>query len=339
MEKHNKVTRQGAPTETIGIDLGDKISCYAIVDEMGNLMEEGKFRNQPESIRKHFGQGVPARVALEVGSKSAWITRELKQLRHEVIVANARQVKWITASDQKNDRVDALKLARLARVDTELLAPVEHRSESQQAELSVIRARDAVVRARALLVNAARGMAKGLGHRLPKAITKTFGVRTLKDLPAPLRPALAGLLEQIDQLSATIHGYDEAIARLIERHPEVVRLKTISGVGPLTAMTFVLTLGSAERFTHSRDVAGYLGLRPRQKQSGVCDPQLGIAKSGDRYLRKLLVQCAHHVLGCFGRDSALRRWGLVKSEGSKNAKKRAIVAVARKLAILLHVCG
>jgi transposase len=336
MGKHSKVTRQMTPAETIGIDLGDKFSRYAIVDEMGNLVEEGKFHNQPESIRKHFGHGIKARVALEVGSQSAWIARELKQLGHEVIVANARQVKWITASDQKNDRVDALKLARLARADTKLLAPVEHRSEAQQAELSVIRARDAVVRARALLVNAARGMAKSFGHRLPKAITKTFGVRTLQDLPAPLRPALEGLLQQIDQLSATIHGYDEAIAGLIERHPEVVRLKTISGVGPLTAMTFVLTLGSAERFAHSRDVASYLGLRPRQKQSGACDPQLGIAKSGDKYLRKLLVQCAHHVLGRFGRDSALRRWGLLKSEGSNNAKKRAIVAVARKLAVLLH---
>jgi transposase len=336
MEKHSKVTRQATPVETIGIDLGDKISRYAIVDEMGNLMEEGKFHNQAESIRKHFGQGMRARVAIEVGSQSAWIARELKQLGHEVIVANARQVKWITASDQKNDRVDALKLARLARVDTKLLAPVEHRSEQQQAELSVIRARDAVVRARALLVNAARGMAKGIGHRMPKAITSTFGVRTLQVLPAQLRPALEGLLQQIDQLSAAIQGYDEAIAQLIERHAEVKRLKTIRGVGPLTAMTFVLTVGSAERFAHSRDVASYLGLRPKQKQSGTCDPQLGIAKSGNKYLRKLLVQCAHHVLGRFGIDSSLRRWGLVKSEGSKNAKKRAIVAVARKLAVLLH---
>ena len=153
-------------------------------------------------------------------------------------------------------------------------------------------------------MNAARGMANGFGHHSPKAITKMLGVRTLQDLPVPLRAALEGLLQPIDQLSATIHGYDEAIAGLIERQPEVVRLKTISGVGPLTAMTFVLTLGSAERFAHSRDVASYLGSRPRQKQSGARDPQLGIAKSGDKYLRKLLVQCAHHVLGRFGREEA-----------------------------------
>ena len=104
---------------------------------------------------------------------------------------------------------------------------------------------------------------------------------------------------------------------------------------PLTATTFVLTLGRRERFAHSRDVGSFLGLRPRQKQSGERDPKLGISKSGDKYLRKLLVQCAHHILGHFGKDSSLRQWGLSKSDGSPG-KKRAVIAVARKLAVLLH---
>ena len=159
-----KSSEHRLPEETIGIDLGDKMSHYAILSGEGTLVEEGTFRNQPESIRLHFS-GKPARIALEVGSQSAWISRELKQLGHEVIVANARQLKWITAGDNKHDRVDARKLARLARVGEELLAPVEHRSAEQQADLSVIRSRDALVRARTLLVNAARGIAKGVGHR------------------------------------------------------------------------------------------------------------------------------------------------------------------------------
>ena len=116
------------------------------------------------------------------------------------------------------------------------------------------------------------------------------------------------------------------------------RLTSIPGVGRLTAVTFVLTLGRAERFAHSRDVGGFLGLRPRQRQSGARDPQLGISKSGDPYLRKLLVQCAHHILGHWGKDSALRQWGLSKSGGAK-ATKRAIVAVARKLACCCTACG
>ena len=327
MERH--------PAETIGVDLGDKMSRYAILNEEGVVVEEGSFRNQRESIAKHFGQRGRARVALEVGTQSAWIAREFTQLGHEVIVANARELKWITSSDTKNDRNDAVKLARLARADRNLLAPVEHRTAEQQAELAVIRARDALVKSRSLLVNTARSLAKGFGLRLPASITHTFGARALAGLAENLRTAMSGLLEQIDALGVKIRDYDQRIAEVAAQHPEVERLASVPGVGTLTATAFVLTLGRKERFAHSRDVGSFLGLRPRQKQSGERDPQLGISKSGDKYLRKLLVQCAHHILGHWGKDSSLRQWGLSKSDGS-SGKKRAVIAVARKLAVLLH---
>jgi transposase len=333
MKKLSKMpTRMG---ETIGIDLGDKVSRYCIVDHHGDVVEEGSFRNQASSIEKHFA-GEPRRIALEAGAQSAWISRELEQLGHEVIVANPRELKWITSSDTKNDPADARKLALLARADVRLLATVEHRTAEQQAELAVIRARDAILRARTLLINSARSIAKGFGLRLPKSITGTFGERAIDALPEFLRTALVGLLEQIDALSRTITDYDQKIGALAEQHPELARLESIPGVGRLTAMTFVLTLGRAERFAHRRDVVGFLGLRPKQRQSGARDPQLGISKSGDPYMRKLLVQCAHHILGHYGKDSALRRWGLAKGEGGKKATLRAIVAVARKLSVLLH---
>ena len=334
MKKDIKTKKQ-MEMETIGIDLGDKMSRYCMVNREGEVVEEGSFRNQVSSIETHFS-GEPRRIALEAGGQSAWISRELKRLGHEVIVANARQLKWITASDTKNDPVDARKLALLARADVRLLAPVEHRTADQQGELAVIRARDAILRARTLLINTARGIAKGLGLRLPKSITATFGKRALVDLPVMLRTALAGLLEQIDGLSQHIGSYDQQVGELAARHPEVERLTSIPGVGKLTAVSFVLTLGRPERFAHSRDVAGFLGLRPKQRQSGARDPQLGISKSGDPYLRKLLVQCSHHILGHWGTDSALRRWGLAKGEGGSKATLRAIVAVARKLSVLLH---
>ena len=333
--KKDSSRKEQKPGEIIGIDLGDKVSRYVVINEDGEVVEEGTFRNQITSIEKHF-RGEPRRIALEVGAQSAWITRQLQQMGHEVIVANARQVKWITSSDQKSDRVDAKKLAWLARADVRLLAPIEHRSAEQQAELSMIRARDAVVRARTLLVNAARGIAKSFGQRLPATVTATFGKRALTMVPPMLQAALTGLLEQIDALDKQIHDYEEHIAQAGARHPEVEKLTSIPGVGTLTALTFVLTLGRAERFSHSRDVAAFLGLRPRQRQSGALDPQLGISKSGDEYLRKLLVQCAHHTLGHWGQDSALRRWGLAKGGGAKGATRRAVVAVARKLAVLLH---
>jgi transposase len=333
MKKRSKMPKQRG--ETIGIDLGDKVSRCCIVDRDGDVVEEGSFRNQVGSSEKHFGDR-PRRIALEAGAQSAWISRELKRLGHEVIVANPRELKWITSSDTKNDPVDARKLALLARADVRLLAPVEHRSAAQQTELAVIRARDAILRARTLLINSARSIAKGFGVRLAKSITGTFGERAIDTLPEFLRTALTGLLQQIDALSGEIAGYDQKIGQLAGAHPELTRLESIPGVGRLTAMTFVLTLGRVERFAHSRDVAGFLGLRPKQRQSGARDPQLGISKSGDPYLRKLLVQCAHHILGHYGKDSALRQWGLAKSEGGNKATLRAIVAVARKLSVLLH---
>lgn len=334
MRQHNKGKTQ-MRMETVGIDLGDKLSRYCILDPDGEVVEEGSFRNQPSSIQKHFS-GERRRIALESGAQSAWISRELERLGHEVIVANVRELKWITASDHKNDQRDAHKLARLARADAKLLAPIEHRTAEQQGELAIVRARDAIVRARTLLINTARGIAKGFGVRLPKTVTARFGSRALACLPDYLRTALAGILEQIDALGGRVAAYDQQVAEAAQRHPEIERLASIPGVGTLTALTFVLTLGRAERFAHSRDVAGYLGLRPKQRQSGARDPQLAISKSGNRYLRKLLVQCAHHTLGRWGADSALRRWGLAKAEGGKRAALRAIVAVARKLAVLLH---
>ncbi|MFI5103799.1 MAG: IS110 family transposase [Terriglobales bacterium] len=333
--KNRSKTQEQMPKETIGIDVGDKMSRYCMVDQDGEVVEEGSFRNQASSIEKHFG-GEPRRIALEAGAQSAWISRELQRLGHEVIVANARELQWITRSDRKNDATDARKLALLARADVRLLRPVEHRSAEQQAEPAVIRARDAILRARTLLINTARGLAKGFGVRLPKSITRTFGQRAAAALPEFLRPALAGLLEQIDALSQCLGSSDQQVGELAAAHPEGERLTSIPGVGALTAVTFALTLGRPERFAHSRDVAGFLGLRPKQRQSGARDPQLGISKSGDPYLRKLLVQCAHHILGPFGPDSALRRWGVAKCVGGKKATLRAIVAVARKLAVLLH---
>lgn len=333
MKKVNKT--QDQMMETVGIDLGDKQSRYCVLNQAGEVVEEGTFRNQVGSIEKHFA-GPRRRIALEAGGQSAWISRELQRLGQEVIVANPRQLKWITASDSKNDPVDARKLAMLARADVRLLHPIQHRTAEQQAELLVIRARDAMVRARTLLVNMARSAAKGFGKRLPPSITASFGARALSSLPAHLQGALEAVLQQIDELSRQIRSCDQRIHELAAGHPELQRLESIPGVETLTAMTFVLTLGNAQRFAHSRDVAGYLGLRPRQRQSGARDPQLGISKSGNGYLRKLLVQCAHHILGHWGKDSALREWGLAKSEGGKKATLRAIVGVARKLAVLLH---
>lgn len=323
---------------TIGIDLGDRRSRYCVLDESGEVLWEGSVATTPKAMREQFGALHRSRVVIEVGGHSRWASQELAQCGHEVIVANPRNVKLITQSTRKNDRVDARMLARLGRVDPELLSPIRHRSEAAQVDLAVIRAREALVEARTQLINCVRGMVKATGERVSKCASERFSEQAAEQMPPRLRPALAGLLEQIEQLNEAIRGYDCQIAYLAQtRYPETARLEQVDGVGTLTVLTFVLTVEDPGRFSKSRQVGCYLGLRPKQSQSGESDPQLRITKTGDVYLRQLLVNCAHYILGPFGADCTLRRWGLqLAARGGKNAKKRAIVAVARKLAVLLH---
>jgi len=247
-------------------------------------------------------------------------------------------MRLIYENDRKCDRVDAESLARLARLDPKLLAPIHHRDASRQADLAVIRARAAVVAARTQLINAMRGMVKAIGGRLPSCSTKSFHLKVDSAIPESLRLALEPLLAEISSLSESIRSYDRQIEELAKtKYPETTVLRQVTGVGALTTLSFVLTLEDPHRFGKSRDVGAYLGLRPKQRESGNSAPQLGITKAGDHELRRLLVQSAQYILGPFGPDTDLRRWGLKLAErGGKNAKKRAVVAVARKLAVLLH---
>ena len=219
-----------------------------------------------------------------------------------------------------------------------MLSPVKHRSAKAQADLTVIRARAGLVRARTALVNTARGLAKSYGQRLRGCNVRNMNPEKAEGLSPELRTALEPLLAGIESLSERIRECNEGIERLAqEGYPQVAQLKQVKGVGTLIALTFLLTLEDAHRFRQSRDVGCYLGLQPGRRNSGQSEPQMHISKEGDPYLRTLLVQGAHHILGPFGADSDLRRWGLKLAErGGKSGKKRAIIAVARKLAILLH---
>jgi transposase len=244
----------------------------------------------------------------------------------------------IGESRRKDDRFDARTLARLARIDPELLGPVQHRSRKAQADLTVIRARAGLVRARTSLINTARGLTKSYGERLRGCSPRKMNRELAEKLSPELQSALQPLLDEIESLSERIREYNDRVQQIAqESYPEVARLEQVKGVGTLIALTYVLTLEDPRRFRKSRDVGCYLGLRPGRRNSGQSEPQLHISKEGDPYLRTMMVQSAHHILGPFGADSDLRRWGLKLAErGGKNAKKRAVVAVARKLSILLH---
>src|SRR5260221_6588630 len=156
---------------TIGLDLGDRWSFYCVLDEAGQIILEQKLPTTPEAMKQTFGKIPRSLIALETGTHSPWVSRLLRELGYEVLVAHAHKVQWITKSNRKDDRHDARTLARLARVDPELLGPVRHRSAKAQIHLTVIRARAELVSARTALVNAARGLVKSYGERLPKSGT------------------------------------------------------------------------------------------------------------------------------------------------------------------------
>ena len=325
-------------TTFLGMDLGDKHSHLAILDLHGDLIEEIRIPTSKASFQRKFSGLPPARVAMEVGTHSRWASHLLKELGHEVLVANARKLRAIYDNPRKGDRADAETLARLARVDPDLLFPIHHRSPQAQADLAIIRSRDALVRSRTLLINHVRGIVKSSGSRLPSCSAHSFSKKVEPSIPDPLRPALLPLLETIGSLTQQIRAYDRQIETLCRmQYPETCSLQQVSGVGALTALAFVLTLEDPTRFAKSREVGPALGLVPRRDQSGDRDPQLPITKTGNAFLRRLLVGSAHYILGPFGPDCDLRLWGLQLAErGGKNAKKRAVVAVARKLAVLLH---
>lgn len=323
---------------TIGLDLGDRSSFYCVLNGAGEVLLETKVTTSPEAMRETFGKMPGSRIALETGTHSPWVSRLLSELGHEAIVAHARNVRLIGQSRRKDDRVDAQALARLARIDPRLLSPIQHRSAQAQADLSVIRARYGLIRARTALICTARGLTKSFGERIRGRNPKAFRPAMGQTLSPQLQTALAPLLCALEAITAQVREYDDQIEKLAEEaYPEVALLKQVKGVGTLIALTYILTLEDPRRFRKSRDAGCYVGLQPGRRNSGQSEPQLHITREGDSYLRMVLVQGAQHILGPFGEDSDLRRWGLKLAErGGKNGKKRAIIAVARKLAILLH---
>lgn len=323
---------------TIGIDLGDRYSFFCELDATGEILEEGRIANNRKALKKRFEPIPPARVVMEVGSQSPWISKYISNYGHEVIVANPRKLRLIYRNESKSDRVDAQYLARIGRLDPELLAPIQHRSLDTIVDLNVIRNRDLLVRSRTRMISHVRSVIKVVGGRVPKCQAYLFAERARLYIPPELQETLFPVLDLITVLDAQIADREQRIEELAQtKYPETELLTQVTGVGTITALAFILTIEDPTRFSSSRSVGSYLGLRPRQKESGDKQPQLGITKAGSVLMRKLLVQSAHIILQNKSPDSDLKRWGKAIAErGGRNATKRAAVAVARKLAVLLH---
>lgn len=242
---------------TIGIDLGDRFSHCCVLGIDGEILTEGRVRSTPEGMARHFRGLAPTRIAIEVGTHSRWLSQLLSEWRHEVIIANPRNLRLITESTRKSDRVDARMLARLARVDPNLLSPIAHSSKETYLDLAQLRARELLVRSRTRLMNAVRGILKSAGLRAPASGSSPFPAKVSAFVPDELKPALQPLLETISHLNKQIYAFDKAIEVLAtKQYPETARLRQVSGVGPITALQFVLTVGDPHRFRHSRTLAG-----------------------------------------------------------------------------------
>jgi transposase len=329
------MTKNTTSETTIGCDLGDKISEICVLNRDGSK-QRASVRTTQKAMTLWFTRA-PAHVVIEVGAHSRWVATLLKALGHRVTVSNPRRVKLISESNNKTDRHDAELLARLGRMDVELLAPVEHRSAQAQADLAVAKGRDTLVATRTKLVNHIRGTVKSFGERLPACQAESFVRRTRELIPPALKPALEPIYDTLEGIDKQIRVQDDMIEQVAKRYPDTEVVSQIHGVGVLTALVFVLTIEDKNRFDNSRMVGAFVGLRPRKSSSGNDDPQLRITKAGDPFLRRLLVNGANYILGPFGKDSELRRWGLeLAKRGGKNARKRAKVAVARKLGVLMH---
>ena len=325
-------------TEVIGIDLGDRSSQLVGLDANGEVVATGQVTTTAAAMTKQFSSIGRKVIAIETGTHSPWVSRLLTQLGHRVVVANSRKLRLIYENRRKNDRVDAEYLARLVRMDPKLLEPITHRSERDQQHLSILRSRDKLVRTRSGLITHVRGTVKSIGLRAPACSAEAFVKRATPIIPKELKDALDPVLRTIAHLNQEIAGYDRRVEQLAKTdYPAAQLLMQVSGVGPVTSVAFVLTVGDPGRFARSRTAGAWVGLTPGQSASGQSDPQMRITKEGDNYLRRLLVSCAQYILAPNRPDSDLRRHGLaLAARGGKNAKKRAVVAVARKLAVLLH---
>lgn len=326
------------PTTTaIGMDIGDLWSHICVIDDDAEVSERTRIRSTPHGLERYFGKRPRTHIAIEMGSHTKWMYMLLTELGHEVLVADSRKLRAIYENENKDDDVDAETLARLRRIDPKLLHPVVMKKEDDYSALATLRARDRLVQVRTKLINSVRGMVKSTGHRIGKCDANYFD-RRRDEIPDELHTALLPIMDCIEKLTKEIRQLERVVDRLCEVvYPETKHFQQINGIGPVTALAYLLILGDPHRFEKSRKVGSYVGLRPKKDKSGQSDPKLRITKCGDRYLRRLLVGAAHHMLGPFGKPSALRDWGLhLDARGGKGARNRAAVGVARKLAVLMH---
>lgn len=323
---------------TIGMDLGAGKSAFCILTPDGKRREEGELPTRQLEMQTFFAFQPPSRVVIEASGPSRWVAEVATSCGHEVVVANPREFRLIAESHRKTDRNDARILADFGQIRPSLLHPVQLRGLKCQIARTLLSARSLLVSQRTRLINVIRANVRNLGQPLPTGSAACFHRKAKELIPTELQPSLSPLMEILESLGKAIATYDKEIERTCkEDFPETSILLQVPSVGPNTALCFIATIEDPHRFRSSRDVGAYVGLVAMQRSSGSKNPQLRISKRGDKLLRRLLVNSASHVMGGKAIDSDLKRYGeRMKGRGGQAAAGKARIAVARKIAILLH---
>ena len=330
---------------TIGMDVSDRTTkiCVMTKAEGGErriVVETTCATTKAgfEEALSKFDRSWP--VVFETGTHCRWMDRLFKEMGFKTIVGNPGKIPSITKSNTKNDRNDARELARLAIADPAMLHPVFLRDEVYQQMLRFHHARNVLLSQRTQTINQIRGFAKSMGYRIECSSTEKFHELSKADWPRELEECAWPLMGVLKTVNLKIKAYDRLIERLAERpefKPMVERVRVVYGVGVIGSTVFVAAIGGRpDRFDHTRDIGAYLGMIPKQDQSGDDDKQLHITHAGADIVRATLVECAGVVMMSNAKDTDLKLKGLrIAMHGGGIAKKKAKVAVARALAVTM----
>lgn len=328
--------RRATMVEYVGLDVSKEATAYCVKDEKGKILARGKVASDPDALFAVLKEHClcPERIVLETGTLSNWLCRELRKRGLPVTIVDARRAHAVLRlQHNKTDDNDAAVLADLAR--TGFYRSVAVKSERAQKRRALLTARDHLVGQLRSRGNVIRGLLGTFGIRLAKGTGK-FERRVRAALAE--RPDLAVIFEPLLGERAALHDAIEQLDRAVEAvaksDPACRLLMTAPAVGPVTALAYVATIDEPERFAKSRAVGAYVGLTSRRNQSGEMDYSGRISKQGDRMLRALLYGAANSLLTRIRRAHPLRTW--TRQLKKKVGHRKACVALARKLAVILH---
>jgi transposase len=321
----------------VGLDVSLKLTAICIVDWTGKIVREGAVTSDPEAIAAFVKSHAPqvARIGLEAGATSTWLWTELDKMGLPVVCIDARHAKAaLKMQINKSDRNDAVGIARIMQCGW--YKEVRVKDLDSHAIKALLVSRALLVKIKRDIENQIRGLLKNLGLVIGRAKMNVFAVRAAElteDRPE-LAAAVEPLLKARDAIEQQIADFDRKVMRLARNDAQVRRFMTTPGVGAITALCFLATVDDPTRFKKSRSVGAYLGLTARRYASGEIDWTGRISKCGDAMLRSYLYEAANVLLTRVAKRSALKAWGirLAKRSGLRKAK----VAVARKLAVILH---